>query len=61
LDLYPNIAFIIDLDDIIGGYERINTLEGSPKISDFKINTTIKRIRVTSFKNGAFRDYNEGN
>lgn len=51
IDSYPSIKFILDVDDAIGGYEKLSTLGETAKISDFKKNTKIKRIIVYSTSN----------
>ena len=44
---YPNIAFILDDEDAIGGYEKLSSFEGQTvTISDFKKNTQIKRLII---------------
>lgn len=48
---YPNIKFIIDVDDAVGGYENFNPEGESAKISDFKKNTKIRRIIVSKHTN----------
>ena len=48
LDSYPNIDFILDADDAIGGYDFLSTHEGQTiSVSDFKENTKIKRIIIS--------------
>lgn len=49
VDSYPNIEFILDADDAIGGYEKLSTFgEQLASITDFKENTKIKRLIITS-------------
>lgn len=48
INSYPNIEFILDEDDAIGGYEKLSTLGETATISDFKKNTKIKRLIVGS-------------
>jgi len=48
---YPNIKFILDEDDAIGGYEKLSALGGTAMISDFKKNTKIKRLIVQKTAN----------
>ena len=45
---YPDIIFILDVDDAIGGYDKLSTLKDSPIFSDFKRNTKIKRLIINS-------------
>lgn len=48
LDSYPNIDFILDADDAIGGYDFLSTHKGQTiSVSDFKENTKIKRIIIS--------------
>jgi hypothetical protein len=45
---YPDIEFILDVDDAIGGYEKLSSLEGQTvTISDFKTQTKIKRLIIS--------------
>lgn len=48
---YPDIEFILDVDDAIGGYEKLSTLGENAIISDFKKNTKIKRLFINSKTN----------
>ncbi|MBG6188207.1 J domain-containing protein [Flavobacterium sp. CAN_S2] len=48
---YPDIRFILDVDDAVGGYEKLGTLGQKAIISDFKKNTKIKRIIINSKSN----------
>ena len=46
---YPNIGFILDAEDYVGGWEELDNLTGEKNtltISDFKENTKIKRIII---------------
>ena len=47
---YPNIEFILDVNDYNGNWEDISLLrdENSLTISDFKKNTKIKRLIVNN-------------
>lgn len=51
IESYPNIVFILNVEDAIGGYEKLSTLEGNAIISDFKKNTKIKRLLINSKTN----------
>lgn len=51
LNAYPNIDFILDVEDAIGGYEKISTVGQTASISDFKPNTKIKRLIISSSSN----------
>ena len=47
INSYPNIEFILDEEDAIGGWEKLGSVEGkTATISDFKKNTKIKRIII---------------
>jgi NAD-dependent dihydropyrimidine dehydrogenase PreA subunit len=48
LPKYPNLDFILDLEDAKGGYEKLSTIGEKAEIKDFKENTKIKRIIVRS-------------
>lgn len=48
IDAYPNIEFILDGDDAIGGYNFLSSHVGQTvSVSDFKENTKIKRITIS--------------
>jgi hypothetical protein len=48
IDSYPNIEFILDGNDAVGGYNFLSTHEGQTiKVSDFKENTKIKRLIIS--------------
>jgi hypothetical protein len=51
INSYPSIEFILDVDDAIGGYEKLSTLDGTATILDFKKNTKIKRLIVRKTTN----------
>jgi hypothetical protein len=42
----PNIQFVLDEDDAIGGYEKLSSLRETATIKDFKSNTMIKRLII---------------
>lgn len=48
INSYPSIQFILDVDDAIGGYEKLSGLGETATISDFKKNTKIKRLIVST-------------
>lgn len=51
INSYPSIEFILDVDDAIGGYEKLSTLGETARVSDFKKNTKIKRLIVQKTTN----------
>lgn len=45
---YPNLDFILDMEDALGGYEKLSTIGEKADMKAFKENTKIKRIIVKS-------------